>query len=108
MESCCGSGPVAPQPTQPNAAAKGSLATDRIYRLMIAQRIRHRDLVKITGGDGAGVEHTLEFISRIFDEELERLIEELPADAAPAAVETLTEARRQSEGMIISGEFDPI
>ena len=84
------------------------LATDRIYRLMIAQRIRHRDLVKITGGDGAGVEHTLEFISRIFDEELERLIEELPADAAPAAVETLTEARRQSEGMIISGEFDPI
>lgn len=84
------------------------LATDRIYRLMIAQRIRHRDIAKITGGDGADVEHTPEFISRIFDEELERLIEELPADAAPAAVETLTEARRQSEGMIISGEFDPI
>lgn len=88
------------------------LATDRIYRLMIAQRIKHRDTVKITGIDRANVEadveHTPEFVSRIFDEELERLIEELPEDAAPGAIETLTEARRQSEEMIISGEFDPI
>src|SRR5215831_5251554 len=34
------------------------LATDRIYRLMIAQRVRHRDLVSIQDEDGKAVKHT--------------------------------------------------
>ena len=46
------------------------LATDRIYRLMIAQRMKHADSVKITD-DGEEVKHTPEFVTQIFDEELE-------------------------------------
>ncbi len=42
------------------------LATDRIYRLMIAQRMIHRDNVMIRDGD-APVEHTPELITRLFD-----------------------------------------
>jgi len=47
------------------------LATDRIYRLMIAQRMRHNSVV-----DDAGkiVAHTPEFITQLFDEELEKLL----------------------------------
>ena len=47
------------------------LATDRIYRLMIAQRMKHADAVKITN-DGEEVKHTPEFITQIFDEELKQ------------------------------------
>jgi malate synthase len=84
------------------------LATDRIYRLMIAQRVRHRDQIEILDGDGANVEHTPELVSTIFDEELEKLIAEIPSNGPPQAVETLIQARRISEGMIVNGEFDPI
>jgi hypothetical protein len=46
-------------------------------------------------------------ISRIFDEELERLLTE-PANAKdPQAAETLREARRISEEMIRLHEFNP-
>lgn len=79
------------------------LATDRIYRLMIAQRIRHRDRVEIEGEGGEPVAHTPEFVSQLFDEELERLLAENPDDA-----ERFREARRLSEGMIRRGEFDPV
>jgi malate synthase len=80
------------------------LATDRIYRLMIAQRMAHRDEVRIVDENEEPVTHTPEFISRVFDEELEKLVVESPAEAR----ETLTEARRISEEMIILGQFDPI
>lgn len=80
------------------------LATDRIYRLMIAQRIKHRDSVKIIDENGEGIKHTPEFISRIFDEELEKLLETV----ANGQRETLKEARRLSEEMIVSEQFDPI
>ncbi len=66
------------------------LATDRIYRLMIAQRVLH------------GM-HTAEEATRLFDEELDRLVAERPADA-----DRLREARRLSEEMITRGEFDPV
>jgi len=46
------------------------IATDRIYRLMIAQRIRHRDSVEATNTQGIAVRHTPEFVSELFDEEL--------------------------------------
>jgi malate synthase len=84
------------------------LATDRIYRLMIAQRIRHRGAVKIVDEDGQAVRHTPEFVSEIFDQELNRILRELPPDTSPEAIEKYRAARRVSEGMITRGEFDPI
>jgi len=80
------------------------LATDRIYRLMIAQRMRHRKTVKITNA-GAAVEHTPELISRIFDEELEKILSSVPGAAADA--DRYREARTISEAMILNEEFDP-
>ncbi len=80
------------------------LATDRIYRLMIAQRMGHADDVVITDDDGTPVRHSAELITRLFDEELERLLGESPSDQQ----ETLREARRLSEEMIILGQFDPV
>ena len=84
------------------------LATDRIYRLMIAQRIRHRDALKGIDPDHIAVKHTPEFVSELFDEELERILGELPADTDESTVELYCEARRLSELMIRNGEFDPI
>lgn len=84
------------------------LATDRIYRLMIAQRIRHSDVAEIADGDGAAVKHTPEFVRELFDQELERILLELPAHTETAAVEKYREARGLSELMIRNGEFDPI
>ncbi|MDQ3711071.1 MAG: hypothetical protein M3388_02490, partial [Acidobacteriota bacterium] len=80
------------------------LATDRIYRLMIAQRMKHRDGMKITDGDGSEIKHTPELVTRIFDEELEKLLAESPADAP----EKLKEARKLSEEMITKEQHDPI
>lgn len=81
------------------------LATDRIYRLMIAQRIKHADNVEITGEDGRTVRHNAHLIDELFDGELDRLLAESKNDAAVAA--TLREARRISEEMIRRGEFNP-
>ena len=82
------------------------LATDRIYRLMIAQRMKHADAVEIVDDAGKKVQHTPEFISRVFDEELERLLREMKEPDVHAE-ERLREARRMSEEMILCGEFDP-
>ena len=68
------------------------LATDRIYRLMIAQRFLH------------GM-HTAAEITKFFDEELARLLVD-PANANESNV--FREARRQSEEMIRLGFHDPI
>jgi malate synthase len=83
------------------------LATDRIYRLMIAQRIRHE--VRLEFAEGAGVvQHTSETISRLFDEELERILSELPADAGESVIAKYKTACRISEFLIRNQEFDPI
>ncbi len=83
------------------------LATDRIYRLMIAQRLNHSSNVEIVDESGTPVRHTSELISRLFDEELERLLGE-PANANnPKAAELLREARNMSEEMIRQHEFNP-
>ena len=92
------------------------LATDRIYRLMIAQRIRHRETVAVVDANGHKVNHTPELVSELFDEELNRLLRELPRESPPssvatasdATVETFRRARRISEDMITRGEFTPI
>jgi malate synthase len=83
------------------------LATDRIYRLMIAQRVRHSSSVDILDESGAPVLHTSELISELFDEELERLLGE-PANANdPQTADSLREARNLSEEMIRRQEFNP-
>jgi malate synthase len=83
------------------------LATDRIYRLMIAQRIQHSGSVEILDESGTPLRHTPESIGRLFDEELERLLGE-PANANdPRATASLREARNLSEEMILRCEFNP-
>jgi malate synthase len=71
------------------------LATDRIYRLMIAQRIKH------------GM-HTAAEVTRFFDEELARLLAEPPASEDAAEAARFREARAQTETMITRGYHDPI
>ena len=84
------------------------LATDRIYRLMIAQRMLHRDRLTIADEDERPVPHTPQLIHNLFNEELERLVRQLPADTDPSAAARLREARRLSENMILRGEFNPV
>ena len=67
------------------------LATDRIYRLMIAQRIQH------------GM-HTREEVTAMFDDELAKLLEIVPAEQHA----DYREARRETEQMIETGQHDPI
>jgi len=70
------------------------LATDRIYRLMIAQRMRFPG------------PYTPSSLGSIFDEELAKVIAELPgADAA--TIGRYRQARDLSEHMILTGQFDP-
>ena len=68
------------------------LATDRIYRLMIAQRVKW------------GL-HTAADVSRLFDEELATLIDSGKEAGTP---QTLREARKIGEAMIVNGAFDPV
>ncbi len=82
------------------------LATDRIYRLMIAQRMRHSEAMDILDDNGNPVVHTPELISRLFDEELQKIVAN-PARADIGTPETLREARCIAEAMILNGEFNP-
>ncbi len=84
------------------------LATDRIYRLMIAQRMKHADTVKIIDASGAEIKHTPELISRIFDEELAKITGGLPLEISEVAKEKYAEARRLTEEMITKEQHDPI
>jgi hypothetical protein len=73
---------------------------------MIAQRMRHAGTVEIRDQEGRTVRHTRELISHLFDEELERLLQENAAsEEGNAAI--LREARWISEEMIHAQEFDP-
>src|SRR5271170_6424814 len=82
------------------------LATDRIYRLMIAQRMQHSAHVAILDEAGQPVAHSPEFIHKLFDEELQRLVNE-PTGKDVGTAETLSKARELSENMILRGEFNP-
>jgi malate synthase len=70
------------------------LATDRIYRLMIAQRLRHPG------------SYTPDSIGAMFDEELDRILRELPPESSDED-ERYRRARLLSEQMILTGAFDP-
>jgi malate synthase len=83
------------------------LATDRIYRLMIAQRMRHSEAMDIVDEHGRPVEHTPELITRLFDEEVDNIVAN-PARADIGTPETFREARRIAEAMILNGEFNPV
>ena len=63
--------------------------------------------MEIVDEQGKAVRHTPEFIARLFDEELERLLGETKKDGEEGSMEKLREARRMSEEMIWRGEFDP-
>jgi malate synthase len=89
------------------------LATDRIYRLMIAQRMKHADTIHVLDENGQAVRHTPELIHELFDQELGRLLQEnakQSGDPAQSATQAgrLAEARRLSEEMIRRGEFNPV
>jgi malate synthase len=89
------------------------LATDRIYRLMIAQRMKHADTVHVLDENGQAVRHTPELIHELFNQELVRLVQEnakQSGDPAQSATQAgrLAEARRLSEEMIRRGEFNPV
>ena len=84
------------------------LATDRIYRLMIAQRLKHSDKVDVLDDGGLPVHHTPQLIQQLFDEELDRLLRETAKDSDPQTAATLREAREISEEMIRRAEFNPV
>ncbi len=84
------------------------LATDRIYRLMLAQRLRHRDVAEVTGPDGRAVRHDTTLMARVFDEELERLVAERGRLKDVGDERSFREARRRSEEMILNGWFNPV
>ena len=81
------------------------LATDRIYRLMIAQRTKHK--VKVARDDGEVVEHTPQLVTRLFEEELLKIERDLPEEIAGNEAATLPEARRIAEEMIVQGHHSP-
>jgi malate synthase len=84
------------------------LATDRIYRLMIAQRLKHAHKIEILGENGRPVPHSPELIHDLFDEELNRLLAESEKSSDANAPDTLREARHISEEMIHRNEFNPV
>jgi malate synthase len=83
------------------------LATDRIYRLMIAQRMKHSGQVEILDDSGMPVRHTPELIRGLFNEELDRLLSETAKNSDSQIAATLREARGISEEMIRREEFNP-
>ena len=83
------------------------LATDRIYRLMIAQRMKHADKVEVFDDNGAPIRHTPQLISDLFDEELDLLLRENAKSTDAQLAATLREARGMSEEMIRRAEFNP-
>jgi malate synthase len=82
------------------------LATDRIYRLMLAQRLEHSRVTAVVDDSGNTVIHTPELLSRLFDEELDKLIAQPPRGEL-GTEGTLREARRNAEAMVVNREFDP-
>lgn len=84
------------------------LATDRIYRLMLAQRLRHDADAPVRGADGAVVPHTRETLHRLFEGERDRLVAELPGGRDAGDASTLRAAAEASEAMILGGRFNPV
>ena len=88
--------------------ASGGLVSDDLVNKMLAQRIAHHDAVKIVDESGRDIPHTPELITELFDQELSRIIRELPAGTPGSVSEKFTLAREISEEMITRGLFDPV
>jgi hypothetical protein len=73
---------------------------------MIAQRVQHGGKLEIADDQGKAVTHTPELVTKLFDEELEKLVTALPAGDPNA--ETFRRARKIAESMIVNREIDPI
>lgn len=71
------------------------LATDRIYRYMIAQRVLHR--VRVPDTEGKEQVHDPGLVSRLFAEELSRLL----GEGQPEGAATFRQAADLSEGMVL-------
>ena len=54
--------------------------------------------MKLVDAGGTVVEHTPELVSRLFDEELERILEELAPGSEPGATEKYRQARLDERG----------
>ncbi len=83
---------------------------EQFYALLgnlFAQRVRHRDVVRIVDENGQPVLHSPEFITNLFDEDLDRILRELPADTPAETTAQFKQARAMSEQMIVSDEFNP-
>ena len=81
------------------------LATDRIYRLMLAQRMRH-GLPSANGGGRRSF--SAGELTQVFDAELGRLLEQVGNGRDLGGAETLREARVTSEELIRHSWFDPV
>src|SRR6184192_115461 len=73
------------------------LATDRIYRYMIAQRTMHDVRVPDNGGEAT---HSPALVSQLFDEEIDRLVKQWPKNEA-GSPETMRQARDLAERMVL-------
>src|SRR5438093_6958964 len=72
------------------------LATDRIYRYMIAQRTMHDVKVPKNGGEAT---HSPALVSQLFDEELDRLVKQWPKNEA-GSPQTMRQARDAAAGLL--------
>jgi malate synthase len=84
------------------------LATDRIYRLMIAQRLRHHVTVPRSPADATAVAHTPESVHECFEAQFARLVADLPKARDAGNAGTLGAASAASEEMIRHGWFNPV
>jgi malate synthase len=84
------------------------LATDRIYRLMIAQRMRHRDVVPVRDAEGRPAPHDPAFVAAVFDRALAGVLDARTRGRDLGDEASLLAARLQSEAMIRHGWFDPV
>jgi len=64
--------------------------------------------VQVDDANGQPVKHTPQFITQLFDEELERLLNEPATKDSHEEIERYRRARTISEGMIVNGEFNPV
>ncbi len=70
--------------------------------------MKHGAVAGAVDEKGAVVVHTPELITRLFDEELDRILRELPHMKDVGTPETFRQARMISEGTITRGEFSPV
>lgn len=84
------------------------LATDRIYRLMLAQRVRHRASVPVVDERGAVVDHDDGLLAQVLEHACEERIAALSTGEDFGDADSLRTACEQSGTLIREGHFDPI